>query len=366
VAQTATRLALGVAALAGLASALVAAPARAGAEVKIDREFLSGLVEKLPPAPFRKARQYRGSAHAFRLTAIDPKTRRLLVACEVSGDYRPPIAGAIRRAVTPPAPAPSPSPTSSPNPDPDLTRDGGGWKAFAFDVRVAVRVEPGPDGVPKFRVDVEEVKRRELEGLPGALARVLGRHFDQVVTQVADGKAAVLGEKLNAQLRKKVAAFQEYGVLREVGYGADQLVLTFDVTKYRRDGVAGYVFAAPRPGTVPLHRWVRPRLGDRYYTTSSDAIPGHPYYVYEAVACHVLAGPGPGTVPLHRWRGPREWFYTTANDGEGVARWGYRPEAVACHVYPAPSPDTVPLYRFVDPVTRLHFYSTHPNAEFLK
>ncbi len=341
-----------------LALAVVLAPgaARSAAEVRLDQDFLAGLVEKLPPAPFGKAGQYRGSARGFRLTAIDPKARALVVACEVGGEFRPPIAGAVRRAVTRPGTRPGPN-ASGPEP---------GWRAFTFDVRASVHAEPGPDGTPLFRVDVDEVKRRELEGVAGALAKVLGRHFDGLVTQVADGKAALLSEKFNAQLRKKVAAFKEYGVLREVGYAPDRLVLTFDVTRFRADGVAGHVFDAPRPGTVPLYRWVRPGPNDHFYTTSPGTLPGHPYYVYERVSCHVLARPMPGTVPLHRWRGPREWFYTTAPDGEGVGRRGYRPETVACHVYPAPVPGTVPLYRFLDPRTGAHFYTTHPHAEFAK
>ena len=156
---------------------MAAQSARAAAEVKLDRDFLNGLVEKLPPAPFAKAGQYRGSAHAFRLAAIDPKKRRFVVACEVSGEFRPPIAGAIRRAVTTPSdsrPPPPPTPASGAEP---------GWKSFAFDVRASVGAEPGPDGAPRFSVDVDEVKRRDLEGVAQRrpLAKVLGRHFDGIV-----------------------------------------------------------------------------------------------------------------------------------------------------------------------------------------
>ncbi len=355
-----------------------AGTARGGAEVKLDREFLDGLVEKIPPAPFQKAGQYRGSARGFRLVAIDPKKRRLVVACEVVGEYRPPVAGALRRAITPPGqggktPAVTVKPTSSPAaPDSKLPvlegNDTKGWSAFTFDVRASVNVEPGgPGGAPKLAVDVEEVKRRELEGLPGALALVLGRHFDALVTQIADGKAALLSAKVNEKIRQKIAAFSEYGVLRELTYAPDGLLLAFDVTTYKADGIAGYVFAAdsPAPGTTPLYRWARVQFHDFYYTTRRDPPAGHPYYVYEQVACHVFTTPQPGTVPLNRWRGAREWFYTTAADGEGFARKGYHPEAVACFVYPNPTPGAVPLYRFTDP-RGLHFYTTHPHAEFAK
>lgn len=344
-----------------LALAVGPGPARGAAEVKLDRDFLNGLVEKLPPAKFARAGQYRGAARGFRLAAIDPKKRRFVVTCEVAGEFRPPIAGAIRRAVTVPSdsrPAPPPADSAS-GTEP-------GWRSFAFDVRASVFAEPGPDGVPRFKVDVDEVKRRELEGVAGALARVLGRHFDGIVTQVADGRAATMNAKLNEKLQAKVAAFKEYGVLREIAYTSETVVLTFDVTRYKPDGVAGYVFASPRPGTVALHRWVRPGINDHYYTTSPQPPAGHPYYVYETIACHVFPVPAPGTVPLHRWRGLREWYYTTALDGDLIARLGYRPETVACHVFPVPTPGAVPLYRFIDPRTGVHFYTTHPHAEFIK
>ncbi len=185
-------------------------------------------------------------------------------------------------------------------------------------------------------------------------------------TQVADGKASQMNDKLNAQLQKKVASFREYGVLREVAYTTDQVVLTFDVTRYRSDGIAGYVFDAPRPGTVPLHRWVRPGPGDHFYTISTRGPAGHPYYVYEAVAGHVFALPQPGTVPLNRWRGPREWFYTTAPDGERFAQLGYPCRGRGLPRFIPADRRRVPLYRFVDPHNGSHFYSTHPHAEFAK
>jgi hypothetical protein len=358
-------------------------PARGGAEVTLDREFLAGLVEKAPPAPFQTAGQYRGSARNFRLAAIDPAGRRLVVAFEVAGEFRAPIAGALRRAVTPPAPhtarvVPSAAPTADgavPQPKPraagPLPLDGDdtrGWSGFTLGVRAGVKVEPGgPDGTPRLAVTVDEIQRHELDGVAGVLALVLGHHFDALATQIANGKAAALSAKVNEQVRKKVAAFSEYGVLRAVDYEPDRLVLTFDVTRFQADRIAGYVFPAdhPAPGSAPLYRWVRPRLNDHFYTIRPDPPAGHPYYIYETVACHVLEAPAPGTVPLNRWRGPREWFYTSAPDGEGFGRKGYHPETVACHVLAAPAPGTVPLYRFVD-AAGLHFYSTHPHAEFIK
>ena len=46
--------------------------ARAVTEVRLDKDFLAGIVEKLPPSPFEKKGQYRGTVHSYRLLAIDP------------------------------------------------------------------------------------------------------------------------------------------------------------------------------------------------------------------------------------------------------------------------------------------------------
>ena len=40
-------------------------------EVRLDKDFLAGIVEKLPPSPFEKKGQYRGTVHSYRLLAID-------------------------------------------------------------------------------------------------------------------------------------------------------------------------------------------------------------------------------------------------------------------------------------------------------
>ncbi len=94
------------------------------------------------------------------------------MTCQVVGEFRPP------------------APTS-PIKDKRARKEESteNWTGFRFDVRIGINVEPGRDGtLPRFQVEVEEVKRRELEGFAGALAKILGRSFDQVVTQIADGK----------------------------------------------------------------------------------------------------------------------------------------------------------------------------------
>jgi hypothetical protein len=311
----------------------------APAEVKLDRDFLASLIEKLPPCPFQKDGFYRGLIHHCRLVAIDPRTRRFLVACEVVGDYRPPIAAALT--------------------------DRADWKSFRFDIKAGVNIEPGPDGTPRFRVDVEEIKRRELEGFPGILAKVLGRHFDEIVTRVAAGKAATLSDQLNRELVRRIELFKQYGVFCGIYYAQEQILLQFDLTRLRYEGIVGYVFPTAQPGAVPFYRWVHPRRGSHFYTIAHDE-PALAIHQSEGIACHVLDRPAPGAVALYRWRSPREPFYTTTADGGGVHRFGYRPEGVACYLYPTEQPGTVPFYRFVDPRNGLHFYTTHPHAEFAK
>lgn len=335
-----------------LAVGLTGQVAAGAAEVRLDRDFLGSVVEKIPPAPFGKAGQYRGSARAFRLAGIDPKYRRILVACEVSGEFRPPVASALKKGFS-----------SSAN-------ESGGWKAFTFDVKAGVKVEAGSDGAPKFAVDVDEVKRRDLDGVAGLLARALGSLFDDLVTQIADGKAALLSAKVNAEVLKRVGAFQSYGVLREIDYAADEVVLKFDVTRLRSEGVVGYLYKDPKPGAVALYRWANPRRGTHFYTTDGQAgnLPALGF-IYEGPAGYLPPGPGPGVIAWHRWRGRAEWFYTTDPKGEGLPRLGNRPEALAGYLFDpanAPPPGASALYRFVDPRSGAHFFTTHPHAEFAK
>jgi hypothetical protein len=101
--------------------ALMPGIARAGsAEVKLEREYLAGLVEKMPPLPFHSEKS-RGRIHGCRLVAIDARGRRFVVAGVVDGELRS-LAGA--------------------------------WRDFRFEVRVGIHVEAGPDGTPRCRIEV--------------------------------------------------------------------------------------------------------------------------------------------------------------------------------------------------------------------
>ncbi len=322
-----------------------AKPASAGsAEVKLDSEYLAGLIEKLPPLPFENAGKVRGTVHGCRLAAIDPRTRRFVVGCLVDGEYRPPISGPLARR-----------------------DDDGSWRKFRFEVRVGINVEPALDGTPKFHIEVEDVRRKELEGLAGTLAKLLGKYFDDVVTRVAAGKANQLSGKLNAEIVKRVAAFREYGVFAGIDYTPSQVVLHFAMSRFKPEGVAGYVYPASaeqaQPGTVPLYRAVHPKFGTHLYTINRTEAIRRGFQVV-GIACQVFDRPVPQTVPLYRWSMVRDGLYTTARDGEGTYRLGYRTEGIACFLYPEAQPGTIPFYRFVNPRTGKHFYTVHPHAEF--
>jgi uncharacterized protein DUF5648 len=326
----------------------------ASAEVKLERDYLAGLVEKLPPLPFEKADQSRGTVHGSRLVAIDPQARRFRVVCQVEGEFRPAISGPLARRTSRGGPETRPA--------------DGPWRKFRFEVRVGINIEPGRDGTPRFRVEVEEVKRKELEGFAGTMARLLGKYFDDVVTRVAAGKASQLSDKLNAEIVKRVAAFKEYGVFSGIDYAPTLIVLRFDMTRFRLEGVAGYVFPSsetPPPGTVPLHRAVQSQFGAHLYTIN-PAEADRSGFRREGIAGHVYDRPVPETVPLYRWRVRRDDYYTTARDGQGPYRLGYRPEGVVCFLYTEPKPGTVPFYQFINPRTGQHFYTVHPHAEFAK
>jgi hypothetical protein len=326
---------------------LPGARVEAAALVTLGKDFLGGVIEKLPPCPFENAATYRGTVHSFRLLAIKPISRQLIVVCQIEGEFHPPVTGPISERVG----------RSPQSPE--------GWRKFRFDVKASVNIEPGASGAPRFRIEIEEVKRRELDGLSGLLAKLLGHYFDELVTQIADGRASRLSQRLNAEVIKRVAVFKEYGVFCGIDYASSGVVLHFDLTRLRLEGIAGYVFAEPQPGTVPLYRWRHPKDGSHHYTTT-PGLPDRPNSVSEGIACHVFGSRVGESVPLYRWRSARDELYTTSKSGEGASRLGYHPLGIACYIEKNATPGRVPLYRFYDPARRQHFYTTHPHAEFAK
>jgi hypothetical protein len=321
--------------------------ALASADVRLGRDFIAGIIEKLPPVEFEKPNQYRGLVHDFQLLEIDARNRQLLVACKIDGEFHAPVNGPITDRV-----ARSP-------------RTPEGWRKFGFDLRARVNVEPGGDAAPRFRIGIDEVKRRDLDGATGLVAKALGQLFDDLVTQFANGRATRLSERLNAEIGRRVALFKEYGVFCGIEYSQAELLLHFDLTRLRAEGIAGFVFTEERPGTVPLYRWRHPGDGSHYYTIRPNA-PDRPRAISEGISCFVLDHRVPDAVPLYRWNNGQDHLYTTELDGERAARLGYKYRGATCYVFHDRQPGTVPLYRFFDPRRRQHFYTVHPYAEFLK
>jgi hypothetical protein len=238
------------------------------------------------------------------LIAIEARSRQLLVACMIDGEFRAPVNGPISDRVA----------RSPQTPE--------GWRKFGFDIRSRVNVEPGGNSAPRFHIEIEQVKRRDLDGATGLVAKALGQLFDDLITQFANGRASRLSDRLNAEIARRVALFREYGVFCGIEYSQNELVLHFDLTRLRSEGIAGFVFAEERPGTIPLYRWVHPLDGSHFYTIRPNA-PDRPRAVSEGIACYVPDHRTPETVPLYRWSNGSDHLYTAVLDGERAGRLGY-------------------------------------------
>lgn len=118
---------------------------------------------------------------------------------------------------------------------------------------------------------------------------------------------------------------------------------------YEREGVTGFVFTAPAPGTTPLYRWWHPAVGDHFYCTDpAGELAPVSGYVFEGIACHIHTGPAPNTVPLFRWYHPGngDHFYCTDPAGELAPASGYVSEGITGYLYLVPQPQTSPLHRW--------------------
>ena len=208
-------------------------PGQAAAEIKLGKDFLGGIVEKLPPTTFDKTDKYRGTVHSYRLVAIDPRTRVFLIACQIEGEFRPPVTGPISERV-------GRSPQTPP-----------GWRKFRFDVKARVNIEPGVDGAPRFRIEIDEVKKRELDGFSGVLANSWANTSMKLVTQIANGRASRLNKRLNDEILKRVGVFKEYGVFQRIDYAPSEVVLHFDLTRFRGRGHRRPCFRGPAAGNRP-------------------------------------------------------------------------------------------------------------------
>ena len=323
-------------------------PARAAAEVKLGKDFLNGIVAKLPPTSFDKADKYRGTVHSYRLIAIDPRTRRFLIACQIEGEFHPPVTGPISERVG----------RSPQTPE--------GWRKFRFDVKARVNIEPGLDGAPRFRIEIDEVKKRELDGFSGVVARFLGQYFDELVTQIASGRASRLNKRLNDEIMKRVALFKEYGVFRAIDYtpvgsGPPLRRDAVPVRRHRRLRFRRRSGRAPFPsiaGSIPEMVPTTTRSGPTHPTGPTRSATASP------VTSTTIRSPKQSR--FIDWRNRRDDLYTTSADGENAGRAGYRPQGIAgYHLSRSQTGDgsALPLLRPSPAPTLLH---AHPHAEFAK
>lgn len=116
---------------------------------------------------------------------------------------------------------------------------------------------------------------------------------------------------------------------------------------YTSEGTQCLIYTSQVYGTVPLYRYYSAAVIDHFYTTNAKEIgtttpgqSGNHGYKSEGVTGYCFPKPTPGTVPLYRYfGGPSDHFYTT-NSREigtttpGVSKRGYTSEGVACWVIP--------------------------------
>jgi hypothetical protein len=124
-------------------------------------------------------------------------------------------------------------------------------------------------------------------------------------------------------------------------------------------------------GLTAFYRYWKPSVNDHLYTTNifefGTATPGqlgHHGYVSEGIECLIYSRQVRGTVPLHRYWRPRvtsnDHFYTIDPDEVGTTTLnGYISEGVAGYCFPRAIAGAVPLYRYWKFSVRDHFYTTN-------
>ncbi len=96
---------------------------------------------------------------------------------------------------------------------------------------------------------------------------------------------------------------------------------------YRREGLAFRLYGPGTAGTVELHRWYNPSIGDHYYSPErSGGRKNLKGYVYGGAIGNIATIRLPGTTELYRWYHPGtgRHFFTTDPAGEGAGGKGYR------------------------------------------
>ena len=110
---------------------------------------------------------------------------------------------------------------------------------------------------------------------------------------------------------------------------ANEMATLVQARTHQNRGEAFSVLARPRPGTLPLVRYVRSD-GTHFLATSPQPAQA------EATLGYVFDRPVPGTVPVITWHddGRNLDYYSTNPRDTGPARWGFRRADVLGYALP--------------------------------
>jgi hypothetical protein len=137
---------------------------------------------------------------------------------------------------------------------------------------------------------------------------------------------------------------------------------------YDVEGIAGFVFAGPDAGPIPLLRAWNVNNGDHFYTADVaeyDNAVNSLEYRAEGATGYIYSSQAQGAVPLFRLFSPAtgDHFYTRdANEAQNaVSAFGYREEGIAGYVRPDAVDGAGPWYRAYNLLNGDHFYTMDAN-----
>lgn len=135
--------------------------------------------------------------------------------------------------------------------------------------------------------------------------------------------------------------------IEEIGTAIPQTEGRFE---YTSEGIQCLIYCKPKAGTVPFYRyWSGGEVIDHFYTTNAGEIGtvtkgqvGAHGYVSEGIAGYCFPNPVPGTIPLYRYYAAHamDHFYTTNSQEVGTTiagetgLYGYRSEGIVGYVFP--------------------------------
>jgi hypothetical protein len=138
---------------------------------------------------------------------------------------------------------------------------------------------------------------------------------------------------------------------------ADERKNLITKSKFKDQGVAGYVLDKEDPNGIPLYRLVHARRSDHVYTTNvaaRDSLIAKQGYRNEGIACKVPLPNTPGSLPLYQLYQPgRTTHVYTTHAGERRKKLrteGFKDHGIACYLYATAKADdvTVPPIKVIN------------------